>query len=342
MIIRRKAATGLVPKLVTAVIFAAILQLFAGEAMSLEPDWPASSFESAGINKADIVTFGARNQPASVDMPRHAPADLAFGIEPRASVIVVEIDGAVRAYPHQVVATHEVINDELGGVPIAVTYCRVCSASVVFDRRLDGAVTTFHLTGFLNNDNIVLYDSASERWWQQYDGTALNQKEMKDTLAEVGSKVMSFQRFKELHPNDGATVLLATEESKRPLAFGNAPVTPGGAGLPDGVDPLDRVVVIEDKAVPVSVLRDQEELQLGNLILQWQPGRNAAPDLFGKAQSDDVGDIMIYDAKRYGEEDVLLDQAYRIDLAHAFQRFVTGGTFELKGTIPDDPSRLDR
>ena len=51
-------------------------------------------------------------------------------------VIAVAIDGQAKAYPLNMLTMHEISNDRLAGVPILPTYCPLCNASVVYDRRL--------------------------------------------------------------------------------------------------------------------------------------------------------------------------------------------------------------
>lgn len=70
----------------------------------------------------------------------------------------VVVNGEARAYPLDVLNAHEVINDTLGGVPIAVSYSPLTDSLVVFDRRIDGAERTFHVSGLLYNSNLVMYD----------------------------------------------------------------------------------------------------------------------------------------------------------------------------------------
>lgn len=71
----------------------------------------------------------------------------------------IVVNGEARAYPLSILNAHEVVNDELGGVPIAVTYSPLTDSLVVFDRRgPDGAVRTFRVSGLLCNANLVMYD----------------------------------------------------------------------------------------------------------------------------------------------------------------------------------------
>ncbi|MFM1936376.1 MAG: hypothetical protein RI990_1335 [Planctomycetota bacterium] len=75
----------------------------------------------------------------------------------------VVVNGEARAYPLSILNAHEVINDELGGVPIAVTYSPLTDSLVVFDRRdANGAVRAFRVSGLLCNANLVMYDDPAQ------------------------------------------------------------------------------------------------------------------------------------------------------------------------------------
>jgi hypothetical protein len=45
----------------------------------------------------------------------------AGALDPREPVIGLELDGEVRACPLRVLIRHEIVDDVLGGVPVAVT-----------------------------------------------------------------------------------------------------------------------------------------------------------------------------------------------------------------------------
>ena len=77
----------------------------------------------------------------------------------------VALNGEARAYPLHVLNAHEVINDTLGGVPIAVSYSPLTDSVVVFDRRVGGASNPprlFKVSGLLYNSNLVMYDQAAD------------------------------------------------------------------------------------------------------------------------------------------------------------------------------------
>ena len=73
-------------------------------------------------------------------------------LDPREPVIVVSAGEETRAYPLQILTWHEIVNDELGGVPLSVTFCPLCNASIVFDRRAGDRILDFGTTGKLRKE----------------------------------------------------------------------------------------------------------------------------------------------------------------------------------------------
>jgi hypothetical protein len=92
-------------------------------------------------------------------------------------VIGVELGGEVRAYPLLVLASHEIVNDIVGGRPIAVTYNPLCDSVVVFDRTVAGEVLEFGVSGLVYNSNLLMYDrrpeTGGESLWSQLEGRAV-------------------------------------------------------------------------------------------------------------------------------------------------------------------------
>jgi hypothetical protein len=74
---------------------------------------PKKEISSGGVPKDGI--------PAILD-PKFVAPEKADYLNASDQVIGVEIDGVSRAYPLKVLNLHEVVNDEVNGVPIAVTY----------------------------------------------------------------------------------------------------------------------------------------------------------------------------------------------------------------------------
>ena len=84
----------------------------------------------------------------------------------------VTLGGETHAYPIGAMGYHHIVNDLVGGVPIAATYCTLCHTGVVWKRTLDGRVLTFRLAG-IRNGNALLRDEETSSIWQQTTGLAI-------------------------------------------------------------------------------------------------------------------------------------------------------------------------
>ena len=87
--------------------------------------------------------------------------------------MTVEIEGQVpRAYPVRYLIWHEIVNDIIGDMPVAVTFCPLCNSGLIFDRRLGNEQFSFGVSGKLRKSDMVMYDRETESWWQQFEGVA--------------------------------------------------------------------------------------------------------------------------------------------------------------------------
>ncbi|RMF89491.1 MAG: DUF3179 domain-containing protein [Planctomycetota bacterium] len=103
----------------------------------------------------------------AITNPRTVPAARAKYLTSSDRVIGVVLKGQARAYPLRILNQHEIVNDRLGGVPIAVTYCPLCDSAVVFDRRTPLGELEFGVSGLLYNSNVLMYDRQKQRLWSQ-------------------------------------------------------------------------------------------------------------------------------------------------------------------------------
>ncbi len=87
-------------------------------------------------------------------------------------VMSVTIAGQTHAYPINAVGYHHIVNDVVGGIPVAATYCTLCHTGIVWKRVLDGRVLTFRLAG-IRDDNALLSDEETNSIWQQSTGLAI-------------------------------------------------------------------------------------------------------------------------------------------------------------------------
>jgi hypothetical protein len=116
-----------------------------------------------GVPKDGIPTL---TNPALI-----APAEATY-LTPEELVFGVEIDGDARAYPLRILDWHEMLNDVVGGVPVALAYCTLCGSGILYDTRVAGRDEPFVFgsSGFLYRSNKLMYDEATHSLWNQFTG----------------------------------------------------------------------------------------------------------------------------------------------------------------------------
>ena len=156
----------------------------------------------------DELLFGGppRDGIPSIDAPKFiSPAEAEAWLADNEPVIALEIDGDARAYPLQILIWHEIVNDVVGDVPVIVTFCPLCNATIVFDRRLDGTIYEFGASGLLRNSDLVMYDRTTESLWQQFTGEGIVGDLAGAQLTFLPSSIVSFADFRAAYP--GGVVL---------------------------------------------------------------------------------------------------------------------------------------
>ena len=116
------------------------------------------------------------------------------------AVISLEINGDARAYPLAIMIAHEIVNDEVGGQFVSITYCPLCNSGIVFSRILDGRVLDFGTTGNLRHSDLVMWDRQTESWWQQITGEAIVGELTGKRLEFVSSQIVSWADFAQSFP----------------------------------------------------------------------------------------------------------------------------------------------
>ncbi|KTG30724.1 DUF3179 domain-containing protein [Haloferax profundi] len=115
-------------------------------------------------------------------------------------VVGVERDGVARAYPLRVLSWHEVVNDRFDDHPVVVTYCPLCRSGMVATRRVGDDETTFGVSGYLWNENLVMYDTTTESLWGQLLATAIRGPAVETRLELLPSTVTSWGEWREAVP----------------------------------------------------------------------------------------------------------------------------------------------
>jgi hypothetical protein len=246
----------------------------------------------------------------AIDRPTFiSPAEASAWLSPNEPVLVTEHAGEARAYPLQILIWHELVNDQIGELPILVSYCPLCNSAIVFDRRLDAKVYDFGVSGMLRQSDMVMYDRQTDSLWQQITGEAIVGTLTGKQLKRVRSQTLSFESFSRAFPN--GKVLSRETGHRRPYGqnpyvgyeFGNRLIMPVKMSRSvRALPPLERIVTVtvegKSKAYPFSLLRRRGvvEDRIGNLRLAvfFEKGTVTPLDDKRIAGSRDVGAAAVF------------------------------------------------
>lgn len=187
--------------LITALVWWAIKDLVHAQ-LPYALEWPYTDFSKSLVDLSEIQSGGPpKDGIPPIDEPKFDSASAASDwIDGREPVVVVTVNSETRAYPLQILTWHEIVNDKVGGMPISVTFCPLCNATVVFDRRLDGQVLDFGTTGKLRMSDLVMYDRQTESWWQQFSGKAIVGDMVGKVLNRIPASIVAFEDFRQAYP----------------------------------------------------------------------------------------------------------------------------------------------
>ncbi len=293
--------------------------------------WPNTDFNTATVDLGDVISGGVpRDGIPSVQDPvflRAADEDRLGGREP---VVTLIIDGAApRAYPIRYLTWHEIVNDDVAGVPVAVTFCPLCNSALAFDRRVGGDVLEFGVSGNLRHSDMIMYDRQTESWWQQAIGEGIAGTHAGVALTSLPIWMESWDSFRAAYP-DG--LVMDQPDARRPygrnpyINYDSAarPFLYNGENPPHGIDPLARVVRVGDAAWPLDRLAEIEEISEAGVTITWAAGKASALDSAEINAGRDVGQIRVRDANG---NDVVHDVMF----AFAFHAFWPDGDWMLGG-----------
>lgn len=286
-----------------AAIFALIASTAVAEPEFWKFEWPDTDFEVTSVeNWVEIMSGGPpKDGIPALDNPAFGAVADKAGLEDREPVITLEIAGQVpRAYPVRYLMWHEIVNDEVGGLPVAVTFCPLCNSGITFDRRTDAGVLSFGVSGKLRFSDMIMYDRETQSWWQQAIGAAIVGEMTGAELATLPSWMESWAAFKGRNPQG-----LVMQEPDFPRDYGTNPYVQydsadrpflySGAPPPHGIPALARVVRVGDRAWPMTRIAGRGEIAEEGVVLSWAAGQASALDTARIGQGRDVGGVRVRD-----------------------------------------------
>lgn len=144
--------------------------LLAASAMipTLAADSNGFQLDNALVPVDEIHAGGpVRDGIPSIDRPQFVSARDADFLRGHDGVLGIVRGGVARAYPIRIMNWHEIVNDEIAGERIAITYCPLCGTGVAFVSESGGRPLGFGVSGLLYNSDMLLYDRETESLWSQ-------------------------------------------------------------------------------------------------------------------------------------------------------------------------------
>ncbi len=266
-------------------------------------EWPRTDFSRSSVAFDEILSGGPpKNGIPALDSPRMLPVGSETRLAEAEPVMVLELDGQTpRAWPLRYLMWHEIVNDKVGAVPVAVTFCPLCNAGIVFDRRLGGRVLSFGVSGKLRHSDMIMYDRESESWWQQAVGEGIVGSMTGKRLTQLPGWMESWGAYRTRNPGG-----LVMDEPNWPRSYGRNPYAGydrlarpflyTGELPPHGIEPLSRVVRVGNRAWPLERVAKAGELTEAGVTISWSSGQASALDTGQIAKGRDIGNIRVRDA----------------------------------------------
>ena len=306
-----------------------------------------TDFSKHSVSYDELIRGGVpRDGIPPIDVPKFTTFEAANewlgDLEP---VIAFNLEGDARAYPLQIMVWHEIVNDVVAGVPVAVTFCPLCNSAIVLDRRLDGVVYDFGTSGVVRKSDLVMWDRQTQSWWQQFTGRAIVGELTGKKLTFHLASMVSWSDFKAAYP-DGKVL---SRETGFQRSYGLNPYAGYDRAdqrpfLYDGeldgrLLPKERIVAVTfegaDLAFPFPTLEVERVVQYTvngrELVVFFKPGTRSALDDTFIQKSRDIGATGVFETSLDGK---------RLTFRPDGDRFVdneTGSTWNIVGKAVGGP-----
>jgi len=254
------------------------------------------------IRVEEIVWGGVKKDgiPALTN-PKLVEGDEARYLSDDELVFGVKINSDVCAYPLRIMDAHEIVNDVVGGKPVALAYCTLCRSGILFDATVAGKTYTFGSSGLLFRSNKLMYDHQTESLWMTIPGEPVS-----GPLAHSGIQLKKLPvvvtTWGDWHKNHPGTHVLSLEtgyrRDYRPGAIYGAyyaspepmfPVAQRDKRLPPKEEVYTLMINGEPKAYPLRVLGREPVLNdtLGeeNIVLVTNSKTGAVRAYLGAKQT---------------------------------------------------------
>jgi len=235
-------------------------------------------------------------------------------------LVYVNVNGDVRGFPLEILTWHEIVNDTVGGVPVAITYCPLCNTAIAFEAQIGEEVYIFGVSGLLRNSDLVMYDRNTESLWQQSSGRAIVGTMVGARLKYVPAPVVTVGQLRSAFPD----ALVMSRDTGWFRAYGQNPYqgydNPEYGGpygfffdrdsIDERLPPAERVVSIEGPsgaAIAYAWSTLEREMVVHDrfdgldLVVFWTPGALSILDSGIMRDSREIGTTAVFESTLDGQ-----------------------------------------
>lgn len=217
-----------------------VFALVAGIILILGPKESASNQPATSYNGVEIVPDLRKDSIPALTNPEYESGSNELSwLKDGDLVIGVNLNDDIRAYPVKIMSWHEIINDNIGGKNVLISYSPLCGTATLFSRDVNGKTLDFGNTGAIYESCSVFYDGQTNSYWWQVNGKSIRGPEIESQLEILPSLVTTWGKWKDANP--GSRVLSVNTGHSRDYL----------------TDPYADYYKVETSAFPVSVNDDR-------------------------------------------------------------------------------------
>ncbi len=149
---------------------------------------PSDQVVGGGVGKDGIP---------SIDNPQFITVGQVDFLTDDELVLGIKIGDEVKLFPHRIMDKHEVANDEISGYPVTVTFCPLTGTGIIWPRPPD---TTYGVSGFLYNSNLIAYDRKTDSYFSQMFSIGITGPNMCKSTGHIQAIETTWETWKTWFP----------------------------------------------------------------------------------------------------------------------------------------------
>lgn len=204
----------------------------------------------------EVEISGDLRPAPPLENPPTVPATATTALQPDDLVLGVQLNNQARAYPLKFLAApgQEVLNDQLAGEPLTITWNPALRSAVVFHNPPSDLALVFRSTGQTWNTDLLFQDQSTESYWSQTLGRCVRGQLLGSPLRGIPSAVCTWQAWSQAFPQTTVCQLPVTAPAEAVLTSPAAVAAARKTGQvlvisPDGERELSRAELFENRVL---------------------------------------------------------------------------------------------